>query len=123
MQEVVQGFGEAWQLLVSGDPEVWSIAWLSLRVSLTATVIALVIGVPLGAGLALLNSPGKTAAVGVVHAGMALPPVVAGLAVSILLWRSGPFGSLGLLYSPTAMVIAQAVIATPIVAGLTHAAV
>lgn len=123
MQEVVQGFGEAWQLLVSGDPEVWSIAWLSLRVSLTATVIALVIGVPIGAGLALLNSPGKTAAVGVVHAGMALPPVVAGLAVSILLWRSGPFGSLGLLYSPTAMVIAQSVIATPIVAGLTHAAV
>ena len=123
MSEIVQGIGEAWRLLISGDPEVWSIAWLSLRVSLSATLIALLIGVPIGTVMALHEHPGKTAVVGAVHAGMALPPVVAGLVVSIFLWRSGPLGQWGLLYTPSAMVIAQAVIATPIVTGLTYAAV
>lgn len=123
MSEIVQGIGEAWRLLISGDPEVWSIAWLSLRVSLSATLIALLIGVPIGTVMAFHEHPGKTAVVGAVHAGMALPPVVAGLVVSLLLWRSGPLGQWGLLYTPSAMVIAQAVIATPIVTGLTYAAV
>ncbi|MFM9108517.1 MAG: ABC transporter permease [Chloroflexota bacterium] len=130
MSGLLAGVGEGLRLLFSGDPEVWGIAGLSLRVSLAATACALALGVPLGAllahrrhgRLAAAPSPARTAALGAVNAGMGLPPVVAGLIVSMLLWRSGPLGGLRLLYTPAAMVVAQAVIATPIVAGLTAAA-
>jgi tungstate transport system permease protein len=123
MDEIWNGTVEAVRLLASGDRDIWSIVLLSLRVSLTATVVSLLIGVPLGAALALTRFPGRSLFVGLVHTGMGLPPVTVGLLVSLLLWRSGPLGALGLLYTPTAMAIAQAVIATPIVAGLSLAAV
>ena len=123
MDEIWNGTVEAVRLLASGDRDIWSIVFLSLRVSLTATLVSLLIGVPLGATLALTRFRGRSLLVGLVHTGMGLPPVTVGLLVSLMLWRSGPFGALGLLYTPTAMAIAQAVIATPIVAGLSLAAV
>jgi tungstate transport system permease protein len=120
---VLDGVRQAFALLVGGDFEVWSILWLSLLVSGTATLIALLIGIPMGVLLALTRFPGRRLAVSAVNTGMGLPPVVVGLFVSILLWRSGPFGDLEILYTPTAIVIAQAVIASPIVTGITLAAV
>ncbi len=122
MSDIVSGLSEAWRLLAGRDAEVWSIILLSLRVSLIATSIALLLGVPLGAVLALTRFPGHALAVGGVYAGMGLPPIVAGLIVSVMLWRNGPLGALGLLYSPAAMVIAQALIATPVVAALAFSA-
>jgi tungstate transport system permease protein len=123
MDEMTAAAGEAFRLLLGGDPEVWAIVLLSLRVSLTATAVALLLGVPAGTALALSGFRGRWLAIGAVYAGMGLPPIVAGLLVSILLWRNGPFGAAGLLFTPAAMMFAQALIATPIVAGLTYAAV
>ena len=123
MNDLSSGLVEAGRLLLGGNPEIWEIVLLSLRVSLIATTIALFLGLPAGATLALARFPGRSIAVGMVYAGMGLPPIVAGLLVSILLWRNGPFGATGLLYTPVAMIVAQALIATPIVAGLTLAAV
>jgi tungstate transport system permease protein len=120
---ILDGLGQALTLLVSGDSEIWSILGLSLLVSGTATLIALLIGIPMGALLALARFPGRRLVVSAVNTGMGLPPVVVGLFVSILLWRSGPFGDLEILYTPAAIVIAQAVIASPIVTGITLAAV
>jgi tungstate transport system permease protein len=120
---IVDGFWQAIRLLLGADPEIWAILWLSLQVSGTATALALLIGVPTGVGLALTRFPGRTLLVSAVNAGMGLPPVVVGLFVTILLWRSGPFGPLEILYTPAAIVIAQAVIASPIVTGITLAAV
>jgi tungstate transport system permease protein len=119
---VWDGVRQAFWLLLTGDPEVVRVTWLSLRVSGTATVIALGIGVPLGTLLALARFPGRSLALAAVHTGMGMPPVVVGLFVTILLWRNGPLGALGLLYTPAAMVIAQVVIAAPMVTGLTVAA-
>jgi tungstate transport system permease protein len=123
MNDFMSGLREAGHLLFGGNAEVWEIIRLSLRVSLLATAIALLLGFPAGAALALARFRGRSLAVGAVYAGMGLPPIVAGLFVSLLLWRNGPFGPTGLLFTPVAMVIAQALIATPIVAGLTLAAV
>jgi tungstate transport system permease protein len=123
VEDLWRGVDAAGRLLLSGDPEVWGIVFLSLRISLTATMLSLLIGVPIGAALALNRFPGRSLLVGLVHTGMGLPPVSVGLLISILLWRSGPLGDLRLLYTPTAMILAQAAIATPIVAGLTLAAV
>jgi tungstate transport system permease protein len=123
VDDLTYGLSEAGRLLFGGDREVWQIIFLSLRVSLIATLVALLLGVPTGAALALARFPGRSFAVGAVYAGMGLPPIVAGLLVSVLLWRNGPFGATGLLFTPTAMIVAQALIATPIVAGLTLAAV
>jgi len=118
-----QGVLEAIRLLLTGDPEVWQITWLSLQVSATATLLSLLLGVPLGAGLALSRFPGRPIVVSLVNTGMGVPPVVVGLFVTILLWRNGVLGALELLYTPTAMVVGQLVIAAPIVTGLTLAAV
>lgn len=118
-----QGVLEAIRLLLTGDPEVWQITWLSLQVSATATLLSLLLGVPLGAGLALSRFPGRPIVVSLVNTGMGVPPVVVGLFVTILLWRNGAFGALELLYTPAAMVLAQFVIAMPIVTGLTLAAI
>ena len=123
MDLIVEGFRQALGLLLGADPEIWAILWLSLQISGTATALALVIGVPAGVVLALTRFPGRTLLVSGVNAGMGLPPVVVGLFVTILLWRSGPFGGLEILYTPAAIVIAQAVIASPIVTGITLAAV
>lgn len=123
MNELIAGLGEAARMLLGGDPDVWQVILLSLRVSLTATLVALLLGVPAGVALALSTFRGRALAIGAIYAGMGLPPVVAGLVVSLFLWRSGPFGAAGLLYTPTAMIVAQAVIATPVVAGLTLTAV
>ncbi len=122
MDLVWDGFRQACWLLVTGDPEVLRVTWLSLRVSGTATLISLVIGVPIGTFLALARFPGRSAALAVVNTGMGMPPVVVGLFVTILLWRNGPLGFFRLLYTPTAMVIAQVIIAAPMVTGLTAAA-
>jgi tungstate transport system permease protein len=120
---LVEGFRQALGLLLGADPEIWAILWLSLQVSSTATGLALVIGIPAGVVLALTRFPGRTLLVSGVNAGMGLPPVVVGLFVTILLWRSGPLGAWEILYTPAAIVIAQAVIASPIVTGITLAAV
>ena len=121
MTLIWQGFIKAFELVAGFDAEVWSITWLSLRISATATLISLFIGMPLGIGLAMSRFIGRSLVVALVNTGMGLPPVVVGLFVSLFLWRSGPLGFLDLIYSPTAMVIAQVVIAFPIVAGLTLA--
>jgi tungstate transport system permease protein len=110
----------AWGLVISGDPTLYAIVRLSLLVSLSAVAIASLVGMPLGALLALARFPGRGAAVVIVNACMGLPPVVVGLAVFLLLSRSGPLGSLGILFTPPAMVIAQAILVMPIIAALTR---
>ena len=123
MSLVLDGLRQALALLLGGDPEIWQVLRLSLAVSGAATAVSLLIGVPVGATLALARFPGRELAVSLVNTGMGIPPVVVGLFVSILLWRSGPLGALELLYTPLAIVVAQAVIAVPIVTGITLAAV
>ena len=115
-----QGLLEVFHLLTDG--EVWQITGLSLQVSLLATSLSLLVGLPLGTLLALGKFPGRAFLLSLVNTGMALPPVTAGLFVAILLWRSGPLGELRLIYTPAAIVIAQMVIAAPVVTGLTTAA-
>jgi tungstate transport system permease protein len=104
------------------DTEIPAITLLSLRVSGIATAISLLIGLPLGTLLALGKFPGRSFLLSLINTGMALPPVVVGLAVAMSLWRSGPLGDLRLIYTPSAIVIAQTVIAAPVVTGLTAAA-
>ena len=120
---IAEGILHAFRLLLSGDPEVWQITLLSLQISGAATLLSLAIGIPAGTALALARFPGRGLVVSLVNTGMGLPPVVVGLFVTILLWRNGVLGALELLYTPTAMVLAQLVIAAPIVTGLTMAAV
>jgi len=117
------GVRQAIALIVGADREIWGILWLSLQVSGSATLIALALGIPAGAALALARFPGRSLVVSAVNTGMGLPPVVVGLFVTLLLWRSGPLGGWEILYTPAAIVIAQAVIASPIVTGITLAAV
>ena len=104
------------------DPEVLEVTLLSLKVSGLATLISLLIGLPLGTLLALGRFPGRSFALSIVNTGMALPPVVVGLAVAMTLWRSGPLGDFHLIYTPSAIIIAQTIIAAPVVTGLTSAA-
>lgn len=110
----------AWQLIISGDATLFAIVRLSLVVSLSAVVLAALVGLPLGALLALMRFPGRSAIVVFVNAFMGLPPVVVGLAVYLLLSRSGPLGNFGILFTPTAMIVAQAVLIVPIIAALTR---
>jgi tungstate transport system permease protein len=110
----------ALQLVLSGDPALLTIVELSLIVSLSAVVLGGVIGVPFGAGVALTRFPGREAVIVVLNALMGLPPVVVGLMVYLLLSRSGPLGSWGLLFTPAAMVIAQTILIIPIIAALTR---
>ena len=117
------GLRQAVALVTGGDPEVWAILRLSLQVSGTATLLALGLGIPAGAALALARFPGRALVVSLVNTGMGLPPVVVGLFVTLVLWRSGPLGGWEILYTPAAIVLAQAVIAAPIVTGITLAAV
>jgi tungstate transport system permease protein len=118
MQEFGAAFGEAFRLVATLDPDLREIVALSLQVSLAAVALAALVGLPLGAGLAVMRFPGRGALVVTLNALMGLPPVVVGLLVYLLLSRAGPLGELGLLYTPTAMVIAQAILVAPIVAAL-----
>lgn len=117
-----EGLRTAVELLARLDREVLAVSGLTLRVSGLATALALVAGLVTGAALALGRFPGRRFVQSVINAGMGLPPVVVGLGVSLLLWRSGPLGWLHLMYTPTAMVVAQFVIAYPVMAGLSAAA-
>ncbi len=108
----------AWQLIVSGDATLFAIVRLSLAVSLSAVAIAALVGLPLGAVLALTRFPGRTALIVLLNGFMGLPPVVVGLAVYLLLSRSGPLGVYGILFTPLAMVVAQALLVLPIIAAL-----
>jgi tungstate transport system permease protein len=118
MHDVSEAFATAFRLIASLDADLLEIVGLSLRVSLTAVALAALIGLPLGAAVAALRYPGKRAAAVALNALMGLPPVVVGLVVYLMLSRSGPLGVLGLLFTPAAMVIAQAVLLTPLVAAL-----
>ncbi len=122
MELIWDGVTEALSLLFKSDPAVLRIALLTLELSGLATLIALVFGIPLGALLAFKVFRGRGFAVSLINTGMGLPPVVVGLFVSIVLWRSGPLGFLHLLYTPGAIVLAQFFIALPVVTGLTMAA-
>jgi len=110
----------AWQLIWSGDPALFAIVRLSLAVSLSAAALAAMVGMPLGALLALTRFHGRFSLVVLLNALMGLPPVVVGLAVYLLLSRSGPLGAMGILFTPSAMVIAQTILIVPIIAALTR---
>lgn len=123
MEMIWNGLVQAFRILITFDPAVMEVTWLTLRVSGSATLISVVIGVPIGFLLALKKFPGRNFLVSLANFGMGLPPVVVGLWVSIFLWRSGPFGALDIIYTPLAIVIAQSVIASPIVTSFTLAAI
>jgi tungstate transport system permease protein len=118
MQEFGAAFGEAFRLVATLDPDLREIVALSLQISLAAVGLAALVGLPLGAALAVMRFPGRGALVVTLNALMGLPPVVVGLLVYLMLSRAGPLGQFGLLYTPTAMIIAQAILVTPIVAAL-----
>jgi len=123
MDLIADAFAEAWRLLRTGEDDIYGITLRTALITGTSTLTALIIGLPLGLALSLLRFPGQRGLVALANAGTGTPPVVAGLVVSILLWRSGPLGELGLIYTPIAIVIAQALIATPIIVAITAAAV
>jgi tungstate transport system permease protein len=123
MDLIWDGLRESFWLLVRGDARVWEIMLRSLLVSGLATLLSLLVGVPLGMALALSRMPGRTIVLGLVNTGMGLPPVVVGLVTVIMLWRTGPLGDLRLLYTWKALVIAQAALSIPIITGFTAAAV
>ena len=118
MNDFGNALSAAAALVMSGDAELMEIVGLSLRVSLAAVFIAAAIGLPLGAAVALFRFPGRTTIVVLLNAFMGLPPVVVGLIVYLLLSRAGPLGTLGLLFTPSAMIIAQVILVTPIIAAL-----
>lgn len=123
MNDLWHGVAEAVHLLLSGDPELYEIIARTLAISLAATGLAMLLGVPLGYALARGRFRGRTMLLSMVNTGMGMPPVVVGLLVWLLLTRSGPFGSLNLIYTKRAMVLAQFIIATPLVVGFTAATI
>jgi tungstate transport system permease protein len=122
MDLLIDGFIKAWQMIISGDHEIFKITWLTLKVSLTAILFSTLVGIPLGVLLGLSRFPGRKLVLVFINIGMGLPPVVAGLWITIFLWRSGPLGWLSWLYTPTAIVLAQILVSLPIVVGLTSSA-
>ena len=123
MDLVWDGIRQAFWLIFTGDREVWRVVFLSIQISGSATFVSLLIGVPLGAFLGLTRFLGRNLALTLVNTGMGFPPVVVGLMVSVMLWRSGPLGFFNILYTPTAMMIAQVIIALPIVTGVSMSAI
>jgi tungstate transport system permease protein len=123
MEFLWNGLKEAFNLWIHGDAEIIEITLRTLAISAVATAVALFIGVPTGAVLALKQFRGRRFIVALVNTGMGMPPVVVGLVVAIFLWRSGPLGGLNLIFTPTAMVIAQFVIAVPLVVGFSMASI
>jgi len=120
MSDFTEAFAAAGRLIAAGDPTLIGIVLLSLRVSLSAVLLAATLGLPLGALLALARFPGRTGIVIVLNACMGFPPVIAGLVLYLLFSRAGPLGSWGLLFTPTVMIIAQCALVTPIIAALTR---
>lgn len=120
---ILDGIRTALKLIFSLDAEVFAITLLSLKISAAATLISLFCGIPSGVFLALSKFPGRRLIISLVNSGMGLPPVVVGLFVIIFLWRSGPFGFLEILYTPAAMILAQSLIAVPLVTGITIASI
>lgn len=120
MNDFARSIAEAFTLIGEADAELLGIVALSVRVSLTASIVALLIGAPFGALLAITRFRGRQVVIVLTNALLGLPPVVVGLALYLLLSRSGPLGAAGLLFTPTAMVIAQTLLATPIVVALVH---
>lgn len=123
MDVILSALAEALRLIVSLDPDLLGIVALSLQVSLTAVLIATVLGLPIGAAIAVTRFPGRRAVIVLFNAFMGLPPVVVGLVVYLMLSRAGPLGDLGLLFTPTAMVVAQTILILPIIAALSRQAV
>ena len=123
MDLLFDGIDQAFRLLIQPDQNVLDIVFLSLQVSVTATLISLTMGIPLGTSLALSEFRGRRLMLSLVNVGMGLPPVVVGLMVAVMLWRSGPLGFLGVMYTPAAIIVAQSLIALPIITGLTVAAI
>ncbi|HLS85956.1 MAG TPA: ABC transporter permease [Burkholderiales bacterium] len=123
MDAIFDSLRNAGLLIVSGDPTLLEIVALSLAVSLSAVVLATLLGLPLGAAIGVLRFPGRRALIVILNALMGLPPVVVGLVVYLVLSRAGPLGELGLLFTPPAMVIAQTVLILPIIAALSRQAV
>jgi tungstate transport system permease protein len=123
METIFQGFISAFQLMAAFDPTLLGIIWLSLKVSGAALLLAVLLGLPLGALLALKRLPLRGLILSVINTGMGLPPVVVGLFVYLVLSRSGPLGFMALLYTPGAMIIAQFILACPIVTSLSHTAI
>ena len=122
MEFIWDGIVQAFWLLIRRDPEVMEVLLLTLRVSGTATLVSMCIGVPLGTILGVRRFPARGLLVSLVNTGMGAPPVVVGLIVMMMLWRSGPLSTLGIMYTPWAMIAAQVIIALPIVTGVTMAA-
>ncbi len=123
MDSLANSFGQAIYLIASGDPALFEIIWLSLRVTGIGLLISSLIGIPVGAAMGLSRVRARGLITALLYTGMGLPPVVVGLFVYLLLSRSGPFGALGWLFTPSAMIVAQVIIAFPLVAGLTMTAV
>lgn len=123
MDLLLDALREAFRLLRYGDGDVYSITVRTVWITGASTLVAALVGLPIGMGIAVGRFPGQRVLLAIANAGTGLPPVVAGLVVAILLWRSGPLGALGLIYTPWAMVIAQALIATPLVISFTAAGV
>jgi len=123
MSDIVEGLLSAFRLIFSFDPDLFEIILLSLKVTLTAVIIASIIGMPMGAWLAINRFRFRRLTIAILNALMGLPPVVVGLIVYIILSRSGPLGVLNLLFTPTAMIIAQVIIITPLIASISHQAI
>ena len=123
MDLILDGIRTALKLIFSLDREVLAVTLLSIKISGCATLASLLFGIPAGVALALSDFPGRRLVISLVNTGMGLPPVVVGLFVTIFLWRNGPLGFLEILYTPLAMILAQSVIATPIVTGITIASI
>lgn len=122
MELLLEGLKKAIEMILSGDPEIFEITLLTLRVSITAVLISTLIGLPAGMLLGLARFPGRRFLLALINIGMGLPPVVAGLWITLFLWRSGPLGNLAWLYTPTAIIMAQILVSLPIVTALTSTA-
>lgn len=122
MELLADGLKKAFEMIISGDPEIFSIAWLTIKLAFFSMIFCTIAGLPMGMLLGLSRFKGRKAVLTFINIGMGLPPVVAGLWLTMFLWRSGPLGGLELLYTPTAIVMAQILVALPIVIGLTSSA-
>lgn len=122
MELLLEGLKKAIEMILSGDPEVLDITMLTLRVSITAVLVSTLIGIPTGMFLGLARFPGRRFILAIINIGMGLPPVVAGLWITLFLWRSGPLGDWSWLYTPTAIILAQILVSLPIVTALTSTA-
>lgn len=122
MELLLEGLQKAIEMILLGDPEILEITLLTLRVSITAVLVSTLIGIPAGMFLGLARFPGRKFILALVNIGMGLPPVVAGLWITLFLWRSGPLGDFSWLYTPTAIILAQILVSLPIVTALTSTA-